>query len=102
MVKHTPGPWSYEYDNCDNGTGQRYSLSGPNGRDLLHFSYNSSSAEEAEKKANARLMAAAPELLRAARSALGVLSGLDMNKSSLVSALAGLRVAIAKATGETP
>ena len=55
---HTPGPWTTKYDNCDYGSGQWYEISAS-----TKFSYNAKPEESAEAYANARLMAAAPDLL---------------------------------------
>jgi hypothetical protein len=55
MNAHTPGPWAYEYDNDD--FGERFRLDGPQ----LSWGWNREGREQAE--ADARLIAAAPELL---------------------------------------
>jgi hypothetical protein len=53
-----------------------------------------------EKRANAALIAAAPELYEALSAALLVLGGQDMTKQSLISALESGTAALAKARGE--
>lgn len=58
-TKFTPGPWEIEYDNSE--TGQWYQ-SGPA---IVHFRYNSNSQIKA--KANAHLIAAAPDMFEALR-----------------------------------
>ncbi len=50
-----------------------------------------------EPEANARLIAAAPELLAALKSCAAVCAGETLNKSALVNALEQARAAIAKA-----
>lgn len=70
----TEGEWSIEYNNSDHSSGgQWYSLLGPNGSDLLHFPYNSPAPKEAEVKANAVVMKAAPTLAEACEKALEAL-----------------------------
>jgi len=72
-VKHTPGPWHYEYDNSDTGAGQWFNILGPDGDGLLHCSYNASPEVEKRCEANARLMATAPELLAQLKFAVAIL-----------------------------
>ncbi len=104
MSKHTPGPWSVD----DYGAGQRIVVKGRKGftgdyrvadahfsSDLVHC------VRVAEMRANARLIAAAPELLSAiidladaARSACNA-----AQHSALVQALFDADYAIAKANG---
>lgn len=63
--KHTPGPWHVERDNGIYAKDQYIGLS------LKGFTYD----KGLPYKANARLMAAAPELLNFAKDALGLLYG---------------------------
>lgn len=59
-MKHTPGPWEAV------GTGVYAET--PNGsREIIFSRHNTRSAEEPERRANARLIAAAPELYAALR-----------------------------------
>lgn len=93
--KHTPGPWQTLPEECDKpyvrirGTmlGCRYKIA-----NVLTPVYEGVHAREAiETRANARIIAAAPELLEALRSI--VEEGLSTSKISAAKA------AIAKATG---
>jgi len=89
MSKHTPEPWTVVADGpwvCDKG-----------GFTVAIVATSGMSSETL--KANARLIAAAPELLAAAKGALAVASSLDGADDDWV-AVTALRVAIAKAEGE--
>ena len=90
-AKHTPGPWSNEYDGSLVMAGQVVC-----GCD--HLSPDRADYEEA--KANARLIAAAPELLEVAKAILKRFDLEDINTIFPGSALRDdLRKAIAKAEG---
>ena len=90
MSKHTPGPWEVsEDDPCEiqregNGDFVAMVLPAPE----LGWDMN------AEREANARLIAAAPDLLAALRAARGYVSQPKV--------LAAILSAIAKATGGEP
>lgn len=104
MSKHTPGPWIIWPD--------------MNGRLQVGLSTNYSVAEMWRtplegQEANARLIAAAPELLEAATKALGALNALHIQcdvacvvepegEIYLRPVINALRQVIAKATGEQP
>lgn len=83
-TKHTPAPWTHE------GRGAVYA---PDGRPIAHVWQNQG---DDDREANARLIAAAPELLEALELAHATLLGANMNRS-----VVGRKVkaAIAKATG---
>lgn len=97
-AKHTPGPWELEagsdYIRICTKSGERYIID-----DLLWATYDE------EEMANARLIAAAPELLEANYIAqqriIGVLenhrNGESLNPAILQGALDALCAAIAKA-----
>jgi len=70
-TKHTPGPWTYERlyphkKGCAIGTGN---LTNPTASTLIATAWNTtkglSGPQDEETEANARLIAAAPELLEA-------------------------------------
>lgn len=98
MSKHTQGPWALLPEECDKpyirirGTalGGRYKIA-----NVLTPVYENVHAREAEEtRANARLIAAAPELLEALKNFVD-------GCSTSVDAAAQARAAIAKATGAT-
>jgi hypothetical protein len=62
MSKHTPGPWHYQ----EKSDAYTHIIRGPNNEYVAGFSQHSNGRSEAD----ARLAAAAPELLEAARVAL--------------------------------
>lgn len=87
--KHTPGPW--------HSTG-RYVGSGHAKMNICECSDNSGCWSNApEAVANARLIAAAPELLEAAMAFIAPFDGIEVVQDSDI---AKARAAIAKATGE--
>ena len=113
--KHTPGPWVQSGDAC---------IVGPDRKDVAYLTRNT--MPNPELRANARLIAAAPNMLEALQATLDELlcvrdyvddasrgqlryrgeSGLsEMAGSDLVridEAIAAARAAIARATGEKP
>lgn len=97
-AKQSPGPWSWRSD----GSGDYYGLLGPDGAEVL--SVGQSWSEEAwicVSPANAALIAAAPELLKAA-AALAQFCSDDWDNfsrdSGRISLLEQLEAAIDKAT----
>lgn len=93
-IKPTPGPWAVaRMTPCrvDTASG---SIS------ISWSSNNDSGAREREAEANARLIAAAPELLEALKACAAVCAGETMNKRGLISALEQARAALAKCQGE--
>jgi hypothetical protein len=87
MNKHTPGPWRYDY-----APGFCGELLAANGTTLAEFVSEPS-------EANARLIAAAPELLEALQGLLrGIANGPDEANAAMLVAKA--RDAVNKATGE--
>ena len=66
MSRHTPGPWKYEYDNSSGGWW--FELTGgetPDQKPVISGSYNCPQGELETAEANARLIAASPDLLAA-------------------------------------
>lgn len=98
-TKHTPGPWSCCQEEHGvpylrvRGTviGERYKIA-----NVLLDPYCDSPCASEEAKANARLIAAAPELLEVAQEVLAD----DMLQYLPAEYVAKVRAAIAKATGE--
>jgi hypothetical protein len=64
-TKHTPGPWQ------SSGT----AVYAENGREILFGAHNTRSGDADERRANARLIAASPDLLAAARWMLALIDG---------------------------
>lgn len=103
MSAHTPAPWSVEIDHHNNAP--EYIRANANGEmyDLASVLCD----ETGNATANARLIAAAPDLLAAALCALadfeGILPEFDPEREHPAwETLAELRAAIAKATGGAP
>ena len=84
-AKHTPGPWSSESGHIHAGEGCEF---------YCYFTRHSPVG-----RANARLIAAAPELLAALKAAEYALSEQDHLLSIGIDALQAVRAAIAKAEG---
>jgi hypothetical protein len=64
-MKHTPGPWKMKFKkNCD------WSVYGKDGYSILAIPYDNDNGRPTEDKANAALIAAAPELLSALKLAV--------------------------------
>jgi hypothetical protein len=92
VPKHTPGPWPY----TRTGDGKRITIGaglveGPNGYEVAEVYSDDCDAAEAE--ANARLIAAAPDLLAALQWVMSA------HGEQLHDALAAANEAIARATG---
>ena len=91
--KHTPGPWSVTW--CNDGWCVE---ARPCGICETHIYGDAGSPSMPEREANARLIAAAPELLEAAKQALQVF--VDQGWDDDLSAAKSLKAAIAKAEGK--
>ena len=87
MNKHTPGPWFSQYD--DNGF---YEIGSEAVSLRLAFTFGEGDTDEA----NARLMAAAPDLLEALNAMVEYTSSQEYDHAAVKQACA----AIAKAKGE--
>ena len=94
-AKHTPGPWAYH------NTPTPFIYVNAGGLPICQI-YTSTAHGQSmgEQFANARLIAAAPELLEALKACAAVCAGETTNKRGLISALEQARAAIAKATVE--
>lgn len=64
-AKHTPGPWE--------AVGMAVHQVSPGGREIIFGAHNTRGGDEDERRGNARLIAAAPELLDALRETLRAL-----------------------------
>ena len=79
-VKHTPGPW----EACGKA------VHAETGREIVFGGHNTRSGSDEEQRANARLIAAAPELLEALKVAVSQASWTGITQA---------HAAIAKAEG---
>ncbi|HDS1569315.1 hypothetical protein [Stenotrophomonas maltophilia] len=96
--KHTPGPWETDRNNVH--TGQIATIHHCLNNDWVEVWSPNWPADEAEQEANARLIAAAPELLYVAELVDDVSDRIDHDPDSAFGQLvAAARAAIAKATG---
>ena len=108
MSKHTPGPWEVVNNppNEDGSTATSIYGSDQYVADVYCGYAGSKNMPNAEAAANARLIAAAPELLEALDGMIQVYGGdRDWNgpkHSTELELIAMARAAIAKATGEQP
>ena len=96
MGEHTPGPWVAV------GAGV-YSESNDPFLEIIFSAHNTRSASRETAKANARLIAAAPEMLRRLKNRVvdcDRVGGLDWPTDSRCEACSGDMAAIAKAEGE--
>ena len=102
-TQHTKGQWSILPEECDkpyirirgNRLGGRYKIA-----NVVTPIYDGGGSQEAEEtRANARLIAAAPELLEALQAALEALRG-SAGFDEINNAKKQVKAAIAKATGE--
>lgn len=91
MSKHTPGPWKF-YDDSNDGKTNRIEIVAI-GKTVARI-YHSVPEEDLP---NARLIAAAPELLAALQAVADYWAGGDVPADID----AAMRAAIAKATGQT-
>ncbi len=96
-TSHTPGPWRCDWTS---NYAHDYRLSKPDGAALP---ISAPCNDRSEQRANALLIAAAPELLVAARDALQSLARLpDVDGAWRVTCMQQLRSAIEKAERQTP
>lgn len=92
--EHTPGPWTCTYTS---NHAHDYRLAKPNGQMPINAPYN----DRSEQRANARLIAAAPELLEALQTIMGLVGMTGPRRlADYKIPLSNARAAIAKATGE--
>jgi hypothetical protein len=94
---HTPGPWSASINSKPLYTSAEI-YGPPNGFGMV-ASIHASVGSDGEKLANARLIAAAPELLDALKEALANLEYLGLRDNKLPGMMQRINCAIAKAEG---
>jgi hypothetical protein len=102
MTAHTPAPWSVHSSDDHNGA----RIDGPNGRAVAHAIQRDEhpaigqGITQAEAEANGRLIAAAPELLDAARAVVARWDSPDWSDGTHTGDyMHRLRCAITKAAG---
>jgi len=94
-AKHTPGPWEWDCGIIPPDGPGRYADIYKDGGDLIIATFND---QIAEGHANARLIAAAPDLLEALKLADAMLSGANMNAGVVERKV---KASIAKAEGQS-
>ena len=103
MSKHTPGPWAAESE----GSIVAVESGRDAGRVIVELaradgrSVGGTKAMDAAMEANARLIAAAPELLEALQALEWAVDGVAYIQEEYAEQVAKARAAIAKATGST-
>lgn len=97
MSKHTPGPWDYYFEPSDH---YKHKIRSKPGLICQLPGWVTHDELRLEQEANARLIAAAPELLRALEYAHACLTNQLSTKTKHEHAIDLARAAIAKATGE--
>ena len=93
-AQHTPGPWRNAGRSMEGGLGSSRVAA----RTLIAHVYAEAFGDEAQERANADLIAAAPELLAALKDCLKFLEH-DVRSSYSEPEKTKARAAIAKATG---
>lgn len=105
MSKYTKGPWKWKSDPSmggfhvymDTAIRKRSGYESHHHLEMDFSIYPEDGEQWEEAKANARLIASAPELLEAALSTIDTIEG---GPTQVADAITALRAAIAKATGE--
>ena len=97
MSTHTPGPWRLDCRRSMTGKSYVYRITAPHGEDIVPYldMSNGSDTGDGVSLANARLIAAAPDLLESLRMAVKYLRGENMGSVMLPK----FEAAIAKAEG---
>ena len=102
MSKHTPGPWLIEAQNCHSGDIATVHNTDEKWVTIYAPHWMETGMDEKEQSANARLIAAAPDLLEALKKISAIenkMYGADWEEIEEARDIAD--AAIAKATGET-
>lgn len=94
-TKHTPGPWELAYELDGDGDAVRVSRAGHNFDVALVYGHGGDALSDHERNANARLVAAAPDLLSALRAVVEIADRKTVEFDAA-------RAAIAKAEGREP
>lgn len=101
QTQHTPGPWSFEVkEEGEYQYAPRIVLSPRLQWDGVAYKIDGQQDRRAEAIANARLIAAAPELLAALSAAYDALTDERADAAYKAEAAKALRAAIARAKGE--
>ncbi len=99
-MKHTPGPWLLDWHNPNERIVLSYHRIEGDERELpYHIVIVPYASESKLDKANARLIAAAPDLLKACQVAIDAL-GCDRTRQDRLEAQKIINAAIIKAKGE--
>jgi len=104
MSAHTPGPWEIDPDTRP-GMEWNNHIVDSTGNLTICFMSHSGGLSPDRDKANARLIAAAPELLEALESFIALNlrnDGATCDWHDLIAAVANAEKAVKKAKGETP
>jgi hypothetical protein len=105
MSKHTPGPWHIIEAESQEGYAELVVTSTHNAvgldDDVGCFVYGGTDDLQKVKRANARLIAAAPDLLAALEAALPWMMNISVEHGFAADVLDDMRLAIAKAMGTT-
>jgi hypothetical protein len=99
---HTPGPWEFTPDEIETKRGSHfvYRIESSRGSDFLGtFDPNEDGGDYSEAEANARLIAAAPDLLEAVKTMVEVFRYRHGSSREIVDAVDALIVVIDKAEG---
>ena len=106
-TKHTPGPWSYEWSDYGgyDCMWSVHTVDGPDGEEIaqMHAMHPLTHDRDETQEANARLIAAAPEMLAALEHVRGEIGAWKNEPECNCEDCVMLRpvyAAIAKATGE--
>ena len=102
MSAHTPGPWAV-WTEEKTRRDDVYIAGNPTGAPggMRHLAYMVSTSDGDQTEANARLIAAAPDLLAALESALAMICE-ECADGECTEQAAAARAAIGKATGRAP
>jgi hypothetical protein len=100
-MSHTPGPWTYKTWRHTDGASGTDVYAGEAWVACIHDSHGTTEGfpKDAEMVPNARVIAAAPELLKALQAVIETNAVRHNNSEFLIGLVSDARAAIAKATG---